>query len=127
FAWYNYARFHNVLDNGIKYHMMAPRFVYDFNKYGYLSLHYVPRNFYYELLRLPFFHDLFKEPGPIRDKWEGFSLFYQSPFLLYAFASLAVLKQDIKANFSMRAATVIGAWLATITVGLLILCVMGTG
>ncbi|HEY9774058.1 MAG TPA: hypothetical protein V6C81_09660 [Planktothrix sp.] len=121
-AWYNWARFGNIFDNGIKYHEMASRFRSDFEKYGYLSFHYVRRNFYYEVLRTPFSEQLhMRDIGPFTTKWEGYSVFYQSPLLLYSFVALRELAKKGHRLF------VSSAWLTTIVTSLLILTVMGTG
>jgi hypothetical protein len=118
-GWYNWARFGNVLDNGIVYHKMAPRFQADFKQYGYLSFHYVPRNFYYEMLRVPMPpHVHIPEPGPENTWREGYSLFFQCPLLLYALGTIRRVRSD---KFAAA------CWLSIVCVTVPILCVMGTG
>jgi hypothetical protein len=119
-GWYNWARFGDAFDNGIKYHSMAPRFKADYANYGFFNAHYIPRNIYYELLRVPLFSKtpLLKEPGPETTWQEGYSLFYQCPLLLYALLTLRTLHAD---RF-VRA-----CWLSIALIAVPILSLMGTG
>jgi hypothetical protein len=119
-AWYNWARFGNVLDTGISYHKMDERFFADFHRFGFISPHYIWHNVYYTLLRLPCFQNqpFFKEPGAFTDWQEGYSLFFQSPVLLYAFLSL----RDWRRNFLIPI-----CWLCIVVLALPILMIMGSG
>jgi hypothetical protein len=118
FAWYNATRFGSIFDNGISYHLMADRFISDFKTYGYISPHYFLHNVYYTILRLPFFANLFREPGAYTGWNEGYSLFFQSPVFLFALWALKYIKRD---------ALVSVLWLSTALVSVPILCLMGTG
>jgi hypothetical protein len=120
FAWYNWARFGSVFDNGIKYHHMALRFIDDYHKFGYFSLHYIAYNAYYTLLRLPGFEtqQFFAEPGKYHDWRMGYSLFFQSPVFLFALLSLKRLKTDRLVQLFC---------LCIVLVGTPIMCCMGTG
>ena len=120
YAWYNWMRFGSILDTGIAHHNMWSRFEADYQKYGYFSIHYLWHNIYYTVLRLPIFQDqtIFKEPGDVHHWTEGYSLFYQSPVLLYAFLSLKAIKRD---------KLIAMLWLSVVLVACPILCLMGTG
>jgi len=52
---YNYARFGSITDIGFAYHNMLPYFRADYDQYGAFSLHYVPRNLFYQWIAYPFF------------------------------------------------------------------------
>jgi hypothetical protein len=78
-AYYNYSRFGSIFDLGISSHQMAPLFRADYQEYGYLSVHYVPINFYYQMIFYPF---------PIRERtFMGGSLFLLSPVFFGIFWS----------------------------------------
>jgi hypothetical protein len=80
-AWYNWARFGNFLDNGLKYHNMDPFFRANIDKYGYFNLHFIPINIFYQFINYPF---------PWRsDSMMGGSLFLLSPVLFGAFWGIA--------------------------------------
>ncbi len=120
YAWYNWMRFDSIFDSGISRHQMGSRFEADYHKYGFFSIHYLWRNIYYTVLRLPIFQNqtVFKEPGNERSWTEGYSLFYQSPVLLYVFGSLKAITKDW---------LVAVLWLSIVFVACPILCMMGTG
>ena len=70
-AIYNIVRFGSVTEVGITFHHMAPLFRADFERYGYFSTHYIPKNLYYQWIAYPF---------PVReDTLMGGSLFLLSP------------------------------------------------
>jgi hypothetical protein len=119
-AWYNYTRFGSVSETGLTYQNMAPRYAPDLAQYGCFSAHYVLHNIYYELLRLPFFAYIpgIHEDGPFTHFTEGYSLFFQSPLLLYAFLTLRQLKKD-------RFVQVL--WLSVILISVPIFISVGTG
>jgi hypothetical protein len=80
FLDYNFLRFHNPLELGLRYHFMDPMFVADYHKYGAFNLHYLPTNFYYQYIYYPF---------PFSpETLMGGSLFLLSPAFLYAFVGL---------------------------------------
>ena len=118
-AWYNYNRFGSIFENGVTYHHMWDKFAKNFKHFGYIHPHYFLYNAYYTLLRIPLFEHQhwFKEPSNA-DWTEGYSLFFQSPVLLYALATLRMLRRDF---------FVTALWLSIIPVSLPILWLMGTG
>jgi hypothetical protein len=80
FLGYNFARFGDPFELGIRYHSMAPVFVEDYQKYGAFNLHYVPVNLYYQYIHYPF---------PFSDEtYMGSSLFLLSPVFFFAFTAL---------------------------------------
>ncbi|MBA3944394.1 MAG: hypothetical protein H0X37_07505 [Herpetosiphonaceae bacterium] len=73
---YNWQRFDSLISNGVDYHQMGNHFVGDFVRYGAFSLHYVPRNLFYQYVAYPL---------PIRPaSREGGSLFLLSPVFFAA-------------------------------------------
>jgi len=78
-AVYNWLRFGNALDSGLNYHAMHPAFINAYKQYGPFSIHYLPRNFYYQFIAYPF---------PLRQtSLYGGSLFLLSPVFFAAFWS----------------------------------------
>ena len=53
--YYNYARFGNIFDVGLNYHVMGDIFRDEFIVYGSFNLYYLPKNFYYQFIAYPFF------------------------------------------------------------------------
>ena len=81
FLNYNYARFGDPFELGIRYHQMADVFVEDYQKYGTFNLYYVPINFFYQYIAYPF---------PLREETlMGGSLFLLSPVFFYVFKGVA--------------------------------------
>jgi hypothetical protein len=120
FAWYNWARFGSIFDNGISYHFMDVRYMSDYHRYGYIHPHYFWYNVYYTIIRTPLFEhqSWFQEPSLKADWTEGYSLFFQSPALIYALGSLKMITKD----------TLVAAlWVALVLVSIPILWLMGTG
>lgn len=77
FAAYNHARFGSVTDVGINHHLMHEHFREGFEKYGTFSIHFAPKNLYYQFLAYPL---------PLRsESLEGGSLFLMSPIFFAAF------------------------------------------
>jgi hypothetical protein len=77
FAAYNHARFGSVTDVGINHHLMHEHFRDGFEKYGTFSIHFAPKNLYYQFLAYPL---------PLRsESLEGGSLFLMSPIFFAAF------------------------------------------
>ena len=80
FLDYNFLRYHDPFELGIRYHFMDPMFVADYHEYGAFNLHYLPTNFYYQYVHYPF---------PFNAKTlMGGSLFLLSPVFLYAFVGM---------------------------------------
>src|SRR5215216_2591450 len=110
FLDYNFLRFHNPFELGIRYHFMAPEFVVDYRKYGAFNLHYLPTNFYYQYIHYLFPFD--------SDTLMGGSLFLLSPVFFYAF--VGIVREYRNPNI----------WLWTLSVvatSIPILLLMGTG
>jgi hypothetical protein len=107
-AAYNQARFGSPLETGIGYHRMGSVFVEAFARYGAFSLHYLPRNFFYEFLTYPLVPGL--------ESLQGGGLFWMTPVFLAAFWA----KQERPGS---RRALVLSCVLTAIP----ILLVMGTG
>ncbi len=109
-AIYNYVRFGNPLDVGLKFHLMSEFFYKDFQKYGAFNLYYLPTNFYYQLIAYPF---------PTRaETFMGGSLFLLSP--VFFIALLALWKE----RFSWSTWIL---FLTMVVVDIPILLLMGTG
>lgn len=80
-AWYNYARFDSVFEFGIHYQNMRRVSRQLTDTIGLSDVSFVLRNFYINVLRLPFFG---RFDG--YDVREGFGLFFQCPILVLALA-----------------------------------------
>lgn len=110
FLFYNYLRFEDPFELGIRYHNMADVFIDDYNRYGAFNLHYLPTNFYYQYIYYPF---------PFSEKsLMGGSLFILSPVFFYAFRGLYL---------GIRNINVVLWGLAILLTSLPILFLMGTG
>lgn len=129
---YNYARFGNIMENGLKYHQMADYFEDNFEKYGYFSIHYIPGNAECEVIRLPPFSSTYPF---FKYQEQGFGLLWASPvflllapgllFLLYELFRRAKKRQQRIPNDDM--VLMGGLWLSAIGVALIIFSIMGTG
>jgi hypothetical protein len=108
FAIYNYQRFGSPTDMGVSYHLMGESFRESYDQYGLFSVHYAPKNFYYQWLYYPL---------PLRaDSLQGGSLLLLSP--VFVAMGWAIARRSVT------------SWvlLATCAVGYLpILFLMGTG
>ena len=107
-AAYDQARFGSPLETGIRFHRMGTVFVEDFARYGAFSLHYLPRNFFYEFLTYPLVPGL--------ESLQGGGLFWMTPLFLAAFWAR-------RGRPGSRRALVLSCVLTAIP----ILLVMGTG
>lgn len=110
FLGYNYARFGNPFDLGLRYHNMAPNFIVDYQRYGAFNLHYVPINLYYQYIHYPF---PFSE-----ETYMGNSLFLLSPVFFLSFAA-------IFRNFSNR--NIVLLLISILATSIPILLLMGSG
>jgi hypothetical protein len=109
-AWYNWARFGNPLDMGIKYHNMDLFFRSDYDKYGYFNFHYIRANLFYQYINYPF---------PWRsDSLMGGSLFLLSPVLFGAFWGITQGRSKLSVLFLT---------LSILITGIPIMLLMGTG
>ncbi|MDB5284208.1 MAG: hypothetical protein JWO06_3283 [Bacteroidota bacterium] len=122
--WYNYARFGNMFDNGINYHHMNPYFYQDFRQWGYLSTHYLPRNFYVEVIHFP--ELIFKWPFIVDDP-QGFGFFWASPFFFLIIPGMFFYIFKSKIFSVADLLTITGSLLTTVMIAFLIFMVMGTG
>lgn len=114
---YNYGRFGDPFDTGVTAQTQSganPRFKGDYEKYGAVNLHYLPRNFYYYFLN-PM---LRRHPttGAITFDPDGNSMFLVTPALLFVFAAWR------RQNAVTRA-----AWLGVATSLGMLLLFFGTG
>ena len=110
FLSYNYTRFGDIAELGIRYHKMAPVFVMDYQKYGAFNLHYLPTNFYYQYIHYPFPFD--------DDSFKGSSLFLLSPVFFYAFRGIYRGSRD---------PNILGMVASILVTSIPILLLMGTG
>jgi hypothetical protein len=134
---YNAARFDGRwLDNGTAYHNMAPYFREKFRHHGFLSLYYVPYNFWIEVLR----------PVPVTPRApyiacdpEGFGFPWASPLFFLGAPALLGFWQAARAYSGRsksamvavltRADTLLmtAAGLSAVAISLVVFSVMGTG
>jgi hypothetical protein len=109
-AWYNWARFGSISDNGLDYHQMAAIFVDDYRRYGPFHPHYVPINLFYQYVAYPL---------PLNDTtFYGGSLFLLTPVFFAAWVGAVVMRP----RWSMWALVV-----SIVLVSIPILLLMGTG
>jgi hypothetical protein len=114
---YNYGRFGDPFDTGVTAQTASganPRFKSDYETYGPVSLHYLPRNFYYYFLN-PM---LRRHPktGAITFDPNGNSMFLVTPAFLFLFAA-----------WRKRDALVRAAWLGVASSLGMLLLFFGTG
>lgn len=109
-GWYNWARFGNPMENGIRYQQMADIFVADFQRYGAFHIHYLPTNLFYQYIAYPL---------PLHDTtFYGGSLFLLTPVFSAAWVGI----------FAMRSR--MSMWMLVVSILLVmipILLLMGTG
>lgn len=74
-GWYNWARFGSPLEAGHSWNNMASVFRPDFERYGTFSLHYLPRNLYYQFIA-------YNLGTPAQ--WHSSGLFWMTPVFLGA-------------------------------------------
>src|SRR5262249_24159319 len=106
---YNQARFGSPLESGYPVHAMGEPLRAEFEQYGLLALHYLPRNVVYELLT---------HPMPERERSiQGGGLFWMTPPFLAAFWGLR----------SRPRASVVALVLSIALTAVPIFLLMGTG
>lgn len=110
FLSYNYARFGDIAELGIRYHKMAPVFVLDYYEFGAFNIHYLPVNFYYHYIHYPFPFD--------DNSFKGNSLFLLSPVFFYAFRGF---------YRGSRNSNILGLVASVLITSIPILLLMGTG
>lgn len=124
-AIYNFVRFGDVFENGLKYHIMSAYFQDNFNQHGYFSLHYFSHNFYTEVLHWP----SFKESFPfIKKEPEGFGFIWGSPLFLLLIPNLYFYFSKLRKSFwdphfQLMSACLLSAF----GMAMVIFCIMGTG
>lgn len=127
---YNYIRFENIFENGLKYHKMHGYFRENYVNYGYFSIFYIPYNFFTEVLL----------PPPLKNSYpffvynpEGFGFLWNSPLFFLTIPVFFIMFKKIferKNNFYLKNNDMIllfGAFLSLLLVSLVIFSIMGTG
>ncbi len=107
-AAYDQARFGSPLETGLRFHRMGGAFVDDYARHGAFSLHYLPRNVFYELLTYPLVPGL--------ESLQGGGLFWMTPVFLAAFRPRGGPRGSVRALVASIVLTAIPIFL-----------VMGTG
>ena len=134
---YNAARFDGRwFDNGTSYHHMAPYFREKFERHGFLSLYYIPYNFWIEVLRpVP----LMPRSPYIACDPEGFGFLWASPVFFLGAPTLLGFWQAVRAHFGRSPSTAVAvltradtllmgaAGLSAVAISLVVFSVMGTG
>ncbi|MCX8092850.1 MAG: hypothetical protein N3E50_01630, partial [Candidatus Goldbacteria bacterium] len=128
---YNYIRFENIFENGIKYHKMDFHFKKNYINHGYLSFYYIPYNFLVEVLLPP----PFKTEYPFFDyNPEGFGFLWNSPLFFLTIPIFVVYFKKIfkKENKNLNIKTkdmilLTGSFLSLLFISLIIFSIMGTG
>jgi hypothetical protein len=131
---YNQARFGSIFDNGLRYHLMHKYFAANFEKYGCLSLHYVPGNFVREVIMPPPLSGVFPF---FKFDPQGFGFLIASPAFILIFAPLFYYKNGFKKHILKLPAdtkfafddivVMTGAAVSALLISFLIFTVMGTG
>ena len=130
-AWYNWARFGDPTENGLAYHQMSDYFHENFEQHGYFSIHYLPHNFWVEMLRPPAFsRDIpFLGYDP-----EGFGMLWASPLFFLVLPAGAIWLRRLMGVRGGASGDLRGYWwisggslAAAIPIALTIFLVMGTG
>jgi len=78
---YNYARFGDAVEFGYQYALADGPLKQDFQTFGQVSLHYLPRNLYATFVALPHWN---RRVGFWTPDGNGMSVFLAMPFLLFA-------------------------------------------
>lgn len=126
-GWYNWARFGDAFENGLKYHQMSDYFAENFRQHGYFSLHYLRYNFFVEVLHAP---TLIAHSPFIQDEPEGFGFLWASPLFFLLIPALGLwfyrvaARRDVPATQEWLAG---GSLAAAALIALTIFMVMGTG
>jgi hypothetical protein len=111
---FNYVRFEDIFENGIRYHQMHPMFRVRFEELGYFNFAYLPINLKAMFLQLPVLIDKFPY---LSFTPKGLSLFAASPLYIYLFLSL-------RKEYAAKSAVL---WGCTLLALVPILLLMGTG
>lgn len=128
---YNHIRFDNMFENGIKYHRMHEYFKQNYINHGYLSIFYIPYNFFIEVLL----------PPPLKTSYpffgynpEGFGFLWNSPLFFLTIPILIVMFKKMfikeKKDFNLKNNDIIllfGAFLSLLFISLVVFSIMGTG
>ncbi|MBP7793057.1 MAG: hypothetical protein KA120_08355 [Candidatus Goldbacteria bacterium] len=125
---YNYVRFGNMFENGIKYHRMHEYFRPNYVRYGYFSIFYFPHNFITEVLLPPPFKTTFPF---FKYEIEGFGFLWNSPlFLLIIPFVYFIFTKNKKKRIALKKDDVIlltGAFLSLLFISSVIFLIMGNG
>ncbi len=125
---YNYVRFGEIFENGLKYHNLHRHFIQNYKNHGYFSIFYIPYNFYTEVLRLPPFKPTF--PFFKYDP-EGFGFLWNSPLFFLIFPLFYfILRKKKHSGLILNKVDLIlisGTILSLIFISMLIFMIMGTG
>ena len=79
---YNFARFGSIWETGHNFHNAAAKFTENIQKYGKISVHYIPINLYYLFINVPQLQEKF----PFFDfSLDGNSILFTSPLFLLTF------------------------------------------
>jgi hypothetical protein len=116
-GWYDWARFGNPLETGLRWHNPSEFFRADFDRYGVFNLHYLKTNLYYQFWAYPVFAPRAEEPL-LDPQWLGGGLFWMTPTFLAALWAVARRWRD-----PLIWTLVLSAIVVYIPIGLL----MGTG
>jgi hypothetical protein len=128
---YNYIRFENIFENGIKYHKMHKYFLQNYTNHGYFSVFYIPYNFLVEVLLPP----PLKAEYPFFDYVpEGFGFLWNSPLFLLTVPVFFILLKKIFYRSSLDSylktndlILLSGTFLSMFFISLVIFSIMGTG
>ncbi|MFI5220178.1 MAG: hypothetical protein ACHQNT_11895, partial [Bacteroidia bacterium] len=127
--WYNYARFGNMLDNGIKYHLMSSYFYETYKTYGYFSMHYLLHNLHVEFFLAP--HLRLGWPFIVYDP-VGFGFLWASPVFLLALPAAYIwvrrffVTEQTSISRQVHFLMTMSAFVFAV-IALVILLIMGTG
>ena len=131
---YNYIRFNNIFENGIKYHNMHKYFKTNYEKYDYLSVVYISYNFLREVILPP---PIKKDYPFFKYEEEGFGFLWNSPLFILSFPVFFIFfkglknifnKKKFKYNLNKDDITILFAsFLSLVFISLLIFSIMGAG
>jgi len=126
-SWYNFARFGSIFESGLAYHNMDPFYRADFERYGYFSLRYMPRNVFWEILGPP--QPLLKYPF-FNVYPQGTGIVWISPLFLFAIRPLLLaFRKDQQTPVYSRddAIALVGFFLSLTGIALVVMLAMSMG
>jgi len=122
-GWYNYARFGDVMNNGLYYQNIHPYFKENFENFGFFSFHYIPENFFIEVLKFPKFQAAF--PLLLMD-YDGFGLLWNSPVFLFLIPAVILIFFQWKTKLMLNWLFVTSL-ISSVCIALLVFSIMGPG